>query len=177
MTSLFQKIKNSYFKSLKGDENFWVVLLGWGFGLHSIIMISCSSTAYFFKKIVEVHAYLEQINLKKTYFILLDILLTLFSGSIILLNVILILYPLVFSLFLLKNLNKRKVKQVFATLTYFILVCLVSSLIFITNLVLTIPLQIRVGDPICNALFLLLLSSMVAYIYKFITSLSKKTSN
>lgn len=27
---MFKKIKNSYFKSLRGEENFWVVLLRWG---------------------------------------------------------------------------------------------------------------------------------------------------
>jgi len=36
MNKILQVIKSSYFKSLKGEENFWVVLLGWGVGVYGL---------------------------------------------------------------------------------------------------------------------------------------------
>ena len=47
MTNIFKEIKTSYFKSLRGEENFWVVLFGWGIGIYAItVFISfCLITA------------------------------------------------------------------------------------------------------------------------------------
>ena len=38
MKNILQKIKTSFFKSLKGKENFWIVLFGWGMPIYIIVL-------------------------------------------------------------------------------------------------------------------------------------------
>lgn len=45
MNRIFRAIKSSYFKSLKGEENFWVVLLGWGVGVY-VLSISIGFSVF-----------------------------------------------------------------------------------------------------------------------------------
>jgi hypothetical protein len=55
---ILKKIKDSYFKSLKGEENFWVVLLGWGLFSFCLFLSFINYSPYLIKGFNEYFIYI-----------------------------------------------------------------------------------------------------------------------
>ena len=87
-------IKNSYFRSLKGEENFWVVVLGWGAGLYlgSFIVGALAITGL--TNFIPAHNIFETVLLK------LWPLIIVWVGALGL--ILIFLYPFILSLALIK---------------------------------------------------------------------------
>lgn len=140
-------IVNSYFKSLRGKENFWIVLFGWGVLLYvaSVCMgfWAIKAQAYVFPtwaiktQVYLINSSLIDVSLLKA--LLLDVVL-LPAGIIGVLGFVLVfLYPpvLIFSLF--KNSKKTVYKILSGILFFYFLLFhyVVSHLIFFSSIFLT----------------------------------------
>lgn len=109
LTNIFLAIKISFFKSLKGKESFWVVFFGWGvlFYCVSVLIMFCM----IFPLTEGIKGFIKfnhlDIVLKSFVFVaiiidyILKILLGIFGFMMI------FLYPIIFSLILIKNIKKK----------------------------------------------------------------------
>lgn len=130
--SVFSAIKNSYFRSLKGEENFWIVLFGWGVllyvGFFYIWSYTLNSLYFLFKNAEFLKEELFIFFLSFTFH-LLSIFLFCFTAFFI------IIYPLILNFALVWISFKRNI--VFFVLFLVLLLLFLGFHLFVSQFIIT----------------------------------------
>jgi len=165
LKKIFGAIKNSYFKSLRGEENFWVVLFGWGIGLY-IASLVIGAVGF-----VAISNFARETNLLQTILLKFWLMVWVWIGFLGL--VLVLVYPFVFSFSLMRCAIRSGAGYVITAIIALIILLRVHYAISIPNL-LNLSLQLVISTinsgvlvgQILGVTALIIILSLFAYIIK-----------
>lgn len=163
MKKIFNRIKDSYFKSLRGEENFLVVLFGWGVGVCSVLYCLNSILPVFVRCLSNI----ERSGISNISEVVTDSVLVISGLLMWIIIFAYLLYPLMFSFSLIKNIRRKDNKYLYLSALVAMVFLVIFVVVAMEVALKIIPMSILFGNWAYEALFILFFIFLFFSLFRF----------